>query len=92
MTGLLVSAGEGLDPNSVSPGLIGFLATFGVVVATILLFVNMSRRLRRLRYREEQEAARGEPITSGATDDEASTSEVALAVNEAIGRLPTRCR
>ncbi len=41
---------------------------------------------------EEQEAARGEPITSGATDDEASTSEVAVAVNAAIGRLPTRCR
>lgn len=41
---------------------------------------------------EEQEAARGEPITTGATDDGASTSEVAVAVNEAIGRLPTRCR
>jgi len=41
---------------------------------------------------EEQEAARGEPITSGATDDEASTSEVAVAVNQAIGRLPARCR
>jgi len=41
---------------------------------------------------EEQEAARGEPSTSGGTDDEASTSEVEVAVNEAIGRLPTRCR
>lgn len=70
MTGLLVSAGEGLDPNSVSPGLIGFLATFGVVVATILLFVNMSRRLRRLRYREEQEAARRAEESSTDSEDE----------------------
>jgi RNA polymerase sigma-70 factor, ECF subfamily len=41
---------------------------------------------------EEQEAARGEPITSGATDDDAATDEVTRAVNAAIGRLPTRCR
>jgi RNA polymerase sigma-70 factor, ECF subfamily len=41
---------------------------------------------------EEQETARGETYTSGATDDGASTSDVAAAVNEAIGRLPTRCR
>lgn len=70
MTGLLVSAGEGLDPNSVSPGLIGFLATFGVVVATILLLVNMSRRLRRLRYREEQEAARRAEESPTDSEDE----------------------
>lgn len=70
MTGLLASAGEGLDPNSVSPGLIGFLATFGVVVAAILLFVNMSRRLRRLRYREEQEAARRAEESSTDSEDE----------------------
>lgn len=70
MTGLLVSAGEGLDPNSVSPGLIGFLATFSVVVATILLLVNMSRRLRRLRYREEQEAARRAEESPTDSEDE----------------------
>ena len=50
-------AGEGLDPNSVSPGLIGFLATFGLVLASILLFWNMNARLRRMRHREDQEAA-----------------------------------
>jgi len=41
---------------------------------------------------EEQEAARGEPLTTGATDDEASTGDVAQAVDAAIARLPTRCR
>jgi hypothetical protein len=53
---VVLAAGSGLDPNSISPGLIGFLATFGVVVVSILLFVNMSRRLRRMRYREERDA------------------------------------
>lgn len=41
---------------------------------------------------EEQEAARGEQATLGATDDEAATDEVTRAVNEAVGRLPMRCR
>ncbi|MFN8669134.1 MAG: RNA polymerase sigma-70 factor [Gemmatimonadaceae bacterium] len=41
---------------------------------------------------EEQEAARGEPMTTAATDDDASTDEVSRAVNGAISKLPTRCR
>jgi RNA polymerase sigma-70 factor, ECF subfamily len=41
---------------------------------------------------EEQEAARGEPLTTVATDDDASTDEVSRAVNGAIGKLPARCR
>jgi hypothetical protein len=59
--------GEGLDPNSVSPGLIGFLATFGLVLVSILLFLNLAGRLRRMRYREERDAldARGEEPDGG---------------------------
>ncbi len=53
--------GRELDPTSVSPGLIGFLATFAVVLATVLLMLDMVRRLRRLSFREDrarqQEAA-----------------------------------
>lgn len=41
---------------------------------------------------EEQEAARGEQVTLGAADDDASTDEVTRAVNEAVNRLPMRCR
>lgn len=41
---------------------------------------------------EEQEAARGEQLTLAATDDDASTDEVTRAVNEAVNRLPMRCR
>lgn len=64
---LLAQDGEGLDPNSVSPGLLGFLATFGVVVVSILLFLNMAGRLRRMRYREERDAERGRAV--GSPDD-----------------------
>lgn len=52
------AAEQGVDPNSVTPGLLGFLATFALVLASIVLFVNMSRRLRRMRYREERDAER----------------------------------
>ena len=36
-----------------SPGTIGFLATFGVTLAAVLLIFDMVRRVRRVRYREE---------------------------------------
>lgn len=48
---------EELDPTSVSPGLIGFLVTFALAVATVLLLLDMVRRVRRLKYREQQAAA-----------------------------------
>ena len=36
-----------------SPGTVGFLATFFVTAAAILLIFDMVRRVRRVRYREE---------------------------------------
>lgn len=42
------------DPVDVSPGLGGFLATFAIAVVTILLVIDMNRRIRRLRFRERQ--------------------------------------
>jgi len=47
----------GIDPNDVSPGLLGFLATFALVAMVIPLIISMNRHLRRARYRAEQEAA-----------------------------------
>ncbi|UTT58444.1 hypothetical protein [Cellulosimicrobium cellulans] len=41
---------EDLDPNDVSPGLVGFLAIFAVAVATVALFFGLSRQLRRMRH------------------------------------------
>ena len=39
--------------DMVTPGVIGFLATFFIAAATVLLVVDMSRRVRRVRYRAE---------------------------------------
>jgi hypothetical protein len=41
------------DPNTVSPGPLGFIAIFFVAVVVLLLMVDMNRRIRRTRYREE---------------------------------------
>ena len=38
-----------------SPGTVGFLATFGVTLAAVLLIFDMVRRVRRVRYRAEIE-------------------------------------
>jgi hypothetical protein len=43
--------------TSVSPGLGGFLAFFLLAVALWLLMRNMNKRMRRMTYREQQEAA-----------------------------------
>ncbi|RII95877.1 hypothetical protein, partial [Clavibacter michiganensis] len=41
------------DPDTVSPGPVGFIAIFFVAVMVLLLMVDMTRRIRRTRYREE---------------------------------------
>lgn len=41
------------DPNSVTPGVVGFLATFAVIVIVVLLIMDMVRRIRRTQYRAE---------------------------------------
>jgi len=47
-----IPAFEG-DPNIVTPGVVGFAVTFLIAVATVLLVIDMTRRIRRVRYREE---------------------------------------
>jgi peptidoglycan/LPS O-acetylase OafA/YrhL len=42
-----------VNPVMVTPGVIGFIATFGVAIASLLLILDMVRRVRRVRYREE---------------------------------------
>ena len=42
-----------VDPNSVTPGVVGFIVTFVVMIAVLLLVIDMVRRVRRVRYREE---------------------------------------
>ncbi|MCW2133431.1 MULTISPECIES: hypothetical protein [Crystallibacter] len=42
----------GLDPDQVTPGALGFFATFFMVLAIVLLMRSMAKRIRRVRYRE----------------------------------------
>ena len=42
------------DPESVSPGLWGFFVVFVLAIVVWLLMRNMTQRLRRLRFREQQ--------------------------------------
>lgn len=60
---------EELDPLTVSPGLIGFLATFAVAVATVLLVLDMTRRVRRLRFREDQQRLREEEAAAAEREE-----------------------
>jgi hypothetical protein len=41
------------NPNLITPGVWGFIAILVVAILTILLLVDMTRRIRRSRYREE---------------------------------------
>lgn len=43
----------GLNPDQVTPGTVGFLATFFVAVAVFFLIRDMTKRIRRVRYREQ---------------------------------------
>ncbi|TFD50636.1 hypothetical protein E3T55_09580 [Cryobacterium frigoriphilum] len=47
------SPGSDLDPNTVTPGPIGFAAIFLVAAATVLIGFDMVRRIRRTTYRAE---------------------------------------
>lgn len=42
-----------VDPNLVTPGVVGFIVTFGLIVATIFLLIDMNRRTRRVTYKAE---------------------------------------
>ena len=41
------------NPDTVTPGLVGFGITFLIAAAVVLLVLDMVRRIRRVRYREE---------------------------------------
>lgn len=56
------------DPDSVTPGLLGFLVVFVLAVVVWLLMRNLTGRLRRMRFREEQRLA-AEAAEQRARDD-----------------------
>ncbi|KFF60390.1 hypothetical protein JF66_04925 [Cryobacterium sp. MLB-32] len=54
--GFLLAAPGEPDPNTVTPGVIGFFAIAFVGLATVLLGRDMVKRIRRTTYREEIKA------------------------------------
>ncbi|HEX8495706.1 MAG TPA: hypothetical protein VF661_00815 [Actinomycetales bacterium] len=62
--------GRQLEPYEVTPGLLGFLVVFALALVVYLLFRNLTSRLRRMRFREEERLA----AEAGAEPDDGSTS------------------
>ena len=52
MNTALILAKE-IDPTGVTPGVVGFIITAAVAISAIFLILDMNRRMRRLRYRDE---------------------------------------
>lgn len=47
---------EEIDPTGVTPGVVGFIITAAVAISALFLILDMNRRMRRLRYRDEAAA------------------------------------
>lgn len=47
------AAGAETNPDLVTPGVWGFVITFAVAVVIVLLIMDMVRRIRRVRYRDD---------------------------------------
>jgi predicted membrane channel-forming protein YqfA (hemolysin III family) len=56
-----------LDEDTVTPGWIGFVVIFALALVTVFLIIDMTRRVRRVRYREEirEKLANEEPTAEG---------------------------
>lgn len=52
----LAAETEELDPNTVTPGVWGFIAIFAIAAATVALIFDMTRRIRRTNYRIDVKA------------------------------------
>ncbi|WP_394941532.1 hypothetical protein [Psychromicrobium sp. YIM B11713] len=72
---------DGLSTDQVSPGFLGFLATFFVVAIMVFLIVDMVRRIRRVRYRAQVSGELTVPIIPSADE--------AVAQQDAAGRQPS---
>ena len=74
---LVAETEEPFDPNTVTPGVFGFLATIVVIGVVIVLARDMVRRIRRTQYRAEvNERLDAEQSSAGQhTGDQPSTDQ-----------------
>jgi hypothetical protein len=80
------AAEEEFDPNTVTPGVWGFVITFGIMVAVTLLVIDMTRRIRRTNYRAEvrEELAR----EMAEAEAERAAGDLPPAETDAAGTVP----
>ncbi|WP_298037186.1 hypothetical protein [uncultured Microbacterium sp.] len=81
-----------VDPDSVTPGPIGFAAIVIVVIAVVLLIWDMNRRVRRVRYREEirEELDAELAATQSEEADDAASAPVETTMTDPEEDDPTR--
>ena len=58
-----------IDDTWYSPGVVGFLATFGLAAVSLLIIWDLVRRIRRVRYRAEISALLDQEHSSDVTND-----------------------
>ncbi len=66
----MLFAEQGFDPELASPGVIGFVATAFVGIITILLLIDMVRRLRKVNMRADINAK----LDAEASSEESSST------------------
>jgi len=76
------------DPNLITPGVWGFIAILVVAVATIFLLIDMTRRIRRSRYREEVRIKLEEEQAAADAAAAAADAAAAAAARKAGGGKP----
>lgn len=62
----------GVEPDLVTPGVVGFAVTAIFIVIVILLVVDMTKRMRRVRYRAEARERIAAELDAQVTGDEPS--------------------
>ncbi|MDO4919357.1 hypothetical protein [Kocuria sp.] len=82
----------GLDPSQVSPGLIGFLMTFVLTAAVVLLVIDFNRRNRRLRYRAQYAEQRVAQEQQGGPGTQSPGSEPSGRSERGTGQGATSAR
>ncbi|MEO7122612.1 MAG: hypothetical protein ABI400_05755 [Lacisediminihabitans sp.] len=78
----------GFDPNTVTPGWVGFVAVFFIAIATILLILDMTRRVRRVRYRAEVGEKLAAERASGAAEPTAADGTTSGATSSKSAQEP----
>lgn len=87
---VLADGKEEFDPDTVTPGVWGFVVTFLVMVAVLLLVLDMVRRIRRTNYRAQVRAQIDAENEAAARDAELAEFGEGDERPDASGEAPDR--